>query len=85
MPFLSLLSVQYLFVVRRRPKEMLLAREKPEVRRFLEDGEYSFFTCGTNSSLGRNPKGLLLVGCGITYSSLETHKSVFCMVGMYCL
>jgi len=83
----SLFSVQYLFVVRRRPKEMLLAREKPELRWgfFLKMGNIAFFMCVTNSSLGRNPKRLLLVGYGITYRFLETHKSVFSVVGMYCL
>jgi hypothetical protein len=35
MPSLSLFSVQYLFVVRRKPKEMLLARENPKLRLFF--------------------------------------------------
>jgi hypothetical protein len=56
---------------------MLLAGGQPKLTRFLEDGEYRFFMCGTDSSLGRNPNTLLLVGYGITFRSLETHKDCF--------
>jgi hypothetical protein len=62
-PFCAVpLFVQYLFAVRRRPKEMLLAREKPELRRFFWKWGISFFYVRYELVARQKPKKVTVGG-----------------------